>query len=95
MSKGYKINIPVTRYESISVKPEDVLEVLKQERRNLVGYEWDGVFLRENGTGYYYKEGYGSHNIGEEKGPDVDTKTLYAYNVLTNAIEYFYNITRQ
>lgn len=83
-----RIKLPVTTYYDVDITSEDMVELLEKECKKIAG-RWDTIVLRQDGTGYYYDRGYGSHDIGEEDGPDVDEVTLTNYKVVYAALAYY------
>jgi hypothetical protein len=83
----YKLRVPITHYQDIKLGHKDLVEVLEQEKKKLAG-RWDCIVKRNDGTAYYYNRGYGSHDIGEEDGPDVSPEVLEDYNTVNNMISY-------
>lgn len=82
---SYKLKVAVKHYEDVSISKEDLIKILEQEKDKISG-KWDCIVTRQDGTAYYYNRGYGSHDIGEEDGPDVSPEVLEDYKTVCNMI---------
>jgi hypothetical protein len=83
---SYELTVPVTHYEKIRFDEEKLIEVLEQEKKKISG-RWDCILTRNDGTAHYYNRGYGSHDIGEEDGPDVSPEVLEDYQTVNKMID--------
>jgi hypothetical protein len=83
---NYKLKVPITTYQDIKLAPQDLIECLKQEQKFLIR-PWDNI-VRKGTKSLYHNQGYGSHDIGEEDGPEVEPVVLENYLMLEKTIVY-------
>lgn len=82
----YKITVPVTKTESITLSPEDIIKVLQMEIDSMAK-PFDAI-RNIKGEWKYFDFGYGSHNIGREEGPLVEPEKVEQFKTLSATIEY-------
>lgn len=61
------LRVPVTTYHEVKIEDGDLVELLLNEQKKLLPSGWDSMIFHKDSRVTLYKEGYGSHNVGEKE----------------------------
>ncbi|MNV40943.1 hypothetical protein D3C71_1325640 [compost metagenome] len=86
----YSIPVTIAKMENVTIEVKDVILLLDLERKSLIS-GWDSIYSLKEGVYKYHRNGYGSHNVYEEDGPEVPKDIVDKYLLLTNIITYYRN----
>lgn len=81
---NHTVTVPVTSYHKVDISRSQLIEILKKEARSLCG-RYESITSR-NGKRVFYIAGYGSHDIGEEYGPEAPDDIVQIYDKIWSVI---------